>query len=193
MVLLGLGTGGIKATVSPFIGDQYAVLTPQLVVTNKGERVIVDRTLTLQYIYNIFYWYEAPRCKHMELADMERFTNIGSLSLIASTYLEKEVGFWAAYLLPLCFVWIPIPLLLLWQRSFGKSRGFALCHSIYTVLEVLKTRQSTYRQMGMFCPRQGEFLYTPSEGDSDSMQQSPDSKPRNMVELFHGIICLSWR
>ncbi|OQD63785.1 hypothetical protein PENPOL_c009G00790 [Penicillium polonicum] len=46
------------------------------------------------------------------------FTNIGSLSLIASTYLEKEVGFWAAYLLPLCFVWIPIPLLLLWQRSF---------------------------------------------------------------------------
>ncbi|OQD98299.1 hypothetical protein PENSOL_c009G01338 [Penicillium solitum] len=75
MVLLGLGTGGIKATVSPFIGDQYTVSTPQ-------------------------------------------FTNIGSLSLIASTYLEKEVGFWAAYLLPLCFVWIPIPLLLFWQRSF---------------------------------------------------------------------------
>jgi Dipeptide/tripeptide permease len=193
MVLLGLGTGGIKATVSPFIGDQYTVLTPQFVVTNKGERVIADRTLTLQYIYNVFYWYRAPRCKHIEPADIERFTNIGSLSLIASTYLEREVGFWAAYLLPLCFVWVPIPLLLFWQRSFGKSRGLALFHSIYTILEVLKTRQSTSRQMGMCCPRQGKFLYTPPENDSDSTQQSPDSKPRNMVEQFHGIICLSWR
>lgn len=55
MVLLGLGTGGIKATVSPFIGDQYTVSTPQLVVTKKGERVIVNRMLTLQYIYNVFY------------------------------------------------------------------------------------------------------------------------------------------
>lgn len=193
MVLLGLGTGGIKATVSPFIGDQYTVSTPQLVVTKKGERVIVDRMLTLQYIYNVFYWYGALCCKHMELADMGRFTNIGSLSLIASTYLEKEVGFWAAYLLPLCFVWIPIPLLLFWQRSFGKSRGAVLCHSIYTVLEVLKTRQSTLRQLGMFFPRQGECLYTPPENDSDSMQQSLYSKPRNMVEPFRGIICLSWR
>ncbi|KAJ5519177.1 oligopeptide transporter, partial [Penicillium expansum] len=104
MVLLGLGTGGIKATVSPFIGDQYTVLAPQLVAMKKGERVIVDRTLTLRYIYNVFYW----------------FTNIGSLSLIASTYLEKEVGFWAAYLLPLCSVGVPIPLLLFWQKSFAK-------------------------------------------------------------------------
>ncbi|KAK4866681.1 hypothetical protein LT330_008234 [Penicillium expansum] len=104
MVLLGLGTGGIKATVSPFIGDQYTVLAPQLVAMKKGERVIVDRTLTLRYIYNVFYW----------------FTNIGSLYLIASTYLEKEVGFWAAYLLPLCSVGVSIPLLLFWQKSFVK-------------------------------------------------------------------------
>ncbi|PLB55687.1 oligopeptide transporter [Aspergillus steynii IBT 23096] len=104
MILLGLGTGGVKATVSPFIGDQYTTHAPQLVVNKKGQRAIADRTLTLQYIYNVFYW----------------FTNIGSLSLIASTYLEKEVGFWAAYLLPLCSVWVSIPLLLFWQRSYVK-------------------------------------------------------------------------
>lgn len=63
MILLGLGTGGIKATIFPFIGDQYTVSTPQLVVTKKGKCVIADRTLTLQYIYNVFYWYGAPRCK----------------------------------------------------------------------------------------------------------------------------------
>ncbi|PGH16015.1 hypothetical protein AJ79_01995 [Helicocarpus griseus UAMH5409] len=102
MVLLGLGTGGVKATVSPFIGDQYATSVAQLVVTIKGDRVVADRTLTLQHIYNVFYW----------------FTNIGSLSLIASTYLEKHVGFWAAFLLPLCSIWVSIPLLLFWQRSY---------------------------------------------------------------------------
>lgn len=48
-----------------------------------------------------------------------RFTNIASLSLIASTYLEKEVSFWAAYLLPLSTVWMLIPLMLFWQKEFG--------------------------------------------------------------------------
>lgn len=75
MVLLGLGTGGIKATSSPFIGkskgdsnayirltmlhyvgDQYSNLKPQVILTKKGELVVTDRTLTLQYIYNLFYW-----------------------------------------------------------------------------------------------------------------------------------------
>ncbi|KMU78476.1 peptide transport protein PTR2 [Coccidioides immitis RMSCC 3703] len=55
MVFLGLGTGGVRATVSPFIGDQYTVSAPQLIVTKNGERLIADRTLTLQYIYNVLY------------------------------------------------------------------------------------------------------------------------------------------
>ncbi|KAI0417869.1 POT family-domain-containing protein [Xylaria grammica] len=104
MIFLGLGTGGVKATVSPFIGDQYIDTPPQLVIRRNGERVIADRNMTLQYIYNVLYW----------------FTNIASLSLIASTYLEKEVGFWAAYLLPLISIWCAVPLMLLWNKSFIK-------------------------------------------------------------------------
>ncbi|CEJ92610.1 hypothetical protein VHEMI08249 [[Torrubiella] hemipterigena] len=104
MILLGLGTGGVKATVSPFIGDQYTIVHPQLVVRRNGQKVIVHRSLTLQYVYNIAYW----------------FTNIASLSLIASTYLEKDVGFWAAYLLPLCSVWMLVPMLLFFNRYWVK-------------------------------------------------------------------------
>lgn len=44
------------------------------------------------------------------------------MSLIASTYLEKEVGFWAAYLLPLCSVWIVVPLLFFWYKPLGSER-----------------------------------------------------------------------
>lgn len=78
IVLIGLGTGGVKATITPFIGelsfkkvaqaetliyhlirtgDQYPNVSWQLVITKKGERVVTDRTLTMQYIYNVFYWY----------------------------------------------------------------------------------------------------------------------------------------
>lgn len=31
---------------------------PQLIVTKTGEKVVVDRVLTLQYIYNVFFWCE---------------------------------------------------------------------------------------------------------------------------------------
>ncbi|KAF3407214.1 Peptide transporter PTR2 [Talaromyces pinophilus] len=120
MVLLGLGTGGIKATISPFIGDQYSTMTPQLVATKSGERVVTDRMLTLQYIYNVFYW----------------FTSIATLSLIASTYLEKEVGFWAAYLLPLCSVWIVVPLLFFWYKPLVKlpPQGNVLPHAVKVIM-----------------------------------------------------------
>jgi hypothetical protein len=126
-------TGGIKATISPFIGpllldhqstftlwvlltfyligDQYSTMTPQLVITKTGERVVTDRMLTLQYIYNVFSCLRFDRKIVLELTFIFTFTSIATLSLIASTYLEKEVGFWAAYLLPLCSVWIVVPLL----------------------------------------------------------------------------------
>lgn len=54
-----------------------------------------------------------------------RFTNLASLSLIASTFLEKKVGFWAAYLLPVCTIWALVPLLLFWSRAIGKYKNTA--------------------------------------------------------------------
>ncbi|KAJ5292132.1 hypothetical protein N7478_001383 [Penicillium angulare] len=137
--LIGLGTGGIKATITPFIGkfelfefeyekiikisksetnklvikgDQYLDEAPKLIITKSGERAVTDRTLTMQYIYNVFYWYYALY--------FEKFTSIATLSLIASTYLEKQVGYWAAFLLPLCSFSVIAPLLLLWNKKLVK-------------------------------------------------------------------------
>ena len=48
MIVIGLGTGGIKSNVSPLIAEQYRG-TKQVVRTLKsGERVIVDPTVTIQ-------------------------------------------------------------------------------------------------------------------------------------------------
>ncbi|PQE29717.1 oligopeptide transporter protein [Rutstroemia sp. NJR-2017a WRK4] len=128
LLLIGFGTGGVKATISPFIGrreldswimrpigtsllillagDQYPSLVPQLITLKSGEKVIADRTLTIQYIYNVFYW----------------LTNIASLSLIPSTYLEKLKGFWSAYLLSLCSFWTGVFFMVVWRNEFGMLR-----------------------------------------------------------------------
>ncbi|KAI9679130.1 MAG: hypothetical protein M1822_007340 [Bathelium mastoideum] len=104
MVLIGLGLGGVKATISPFIADQYPNLVPQVIKTRKGGLAVADRTLTIQYVYNAFYW----------------FTNIAGLASVATTLLEKKKGFWAAYLLPMCFLWVAVVLLMVYRKRFVK-------------------------------------------------------------------------
>ena len=86
---------------SPLV-DQYPKTAPKLIKRKGGTPVVGDRTLTIQYIYNVYYW----------------FVNIAGLSSLATTFLEKNYGFWAAFLLPLGPIWIPLFLLLFCQKRF---------------------------------------------------------------------------
>ncbi|PLN74898.1 PTR2-domain-containing protein [Aspergillus taichungensis] len=86
ILIIGLGTGGIKSNVAPLIAEQYKRKKMAVTTTKKGERVVIDPALTIQRIYMIFYG-----C-----------INIGSLSLLATPYMERDVGFWSAFLLCLC-------------------------------------------------------------------------------------------
>jgi hypothetical protein len=45
---------------------------------------------------------------------------VGSLAGIATTFLEKDVGFWVAYLLPLCVLAVGAATLILCKDKFGK-------------------------------------------------------------------------
>ncbi|OAL57338.1 MFS general substrate transporter [Pyrenochaeta sp. DS3sAY3a] len=82
MILVAIGVGGVKATFSPFLGDQYAQRKPRVVIRGDKE-VVVTSPLTLQFIYNLFYW----------------LTNIASMSMVPSTFLEFKIEFWTSYLL----------------------------------------------------------------------------------------------
>ncbi|KAK9479121.1 POT family-domain-containing protein [Lipomyces japonicus] len=92
MIVIGFGTGGIKSNVSPLIAEQYTNTKKFIKELKSGERVIVDPAVTIQSLFMIFYL-----C-----------INIGSLSAVATTFLEKEVGFWSAYLLPFIFFFVGI-------------------------------------------------------------------------------------
>lgn len=87
LLTIGLGTGGIKSNVAPMIGDQYAHREMVTKFDAKtGEKVIVDPAVTYNRIYTIYYG-----C-----------IEVGSLSGLATPFMEKRYGFWAPFLLTFC-------------------------------------------------------------------------------------------
>jgi POT family proton-dependent oligopeptide transporter len=73
-----------KPSVSPLLADQSPVHKQEIKTLDSGEVVIVDPGMTIQGMMLNFYW----------------AINIGSLLQLATTYCEKDVGFWLAYLVP---------------------------------------------------------------------------------------------
>ena len=102
MIIIGLGTGGIKSNVSPLIAEQYRETRQKVKTLKSGERVIIDPAVTIQRIYMIFYL-----C-----------INVGSLSSIATTEMELHTGFWTAFLLCLCFFCVGMVVLILGRKQY---------------------------------------------------------------------------
>lgn len=46
---------------------------------------------------------------------------VGALAGIATTFLEKDVGFWSAYLLGFCTLWPSLFILIAWRKQFSKD------------------------------------------------------------------------
>ena len=53
IVVIGLGTGGFKANVSPLVAEQQRHLRPFISQTKSGERVVVNPSLTTSRIYMV--------------------------------------------------------------------------------------------------------------------------------------------
>lgn len=102
LVIIGLGTGGIKSNIAPLIADQYQRRVMAIRTEPDGERVIIDPAITYQRIYMIFYW-----C-----------INVGALSLMATPFIELYKGFWPAYLMCFCMFNVGIVILILRRKSY---------------------------------------------------------------------------
>lgn len=74
----------IKPTVAPLLADQSPIQRQTILTLPTGERVIQDPGQTLQQALMIFYW-----C-----------INVGAFLQLGTTYIEKRIGFWLAYLIP---------------------------------------------------------------------------------------------
>jgi POT family proton-dependent oligopeptide transporter len=86
MIMIGLGTGGLKACIAPMCGEQSPMLKSYVQVNPKtGEREVVDIGLSSARVFMWYYW----------------AANLGTLSSLGTTSLEKVHSFWIAYLMPL--------------------------------------------------------------------------------------------
>ncbi|EKM53217.1 uncharacterized protein PHACADRAFT_259421 [Phanerochaete carnosa HHB-10118-sp] len=129
IIIMGLGTGGFKANISPLVAEQYR-RTKLFVRTEKsGERVVVDPTLTTSRIYMYFYL----------------FINIGALiGQIGMAYSEKYVGYWLAYTLPTALFCLCPFVLYIGRNHYAMSppQGSVLGQSLRVWRQALKGRFS---------------------------------------------------
>jgi POT family proton-dependent oligopeptide transporter len=127
MIIIGLGTGGIKSNVSPLIAEQVQETRTRTKYLASGEKVIIDPTLTVQRIYMIFYL-----C-----------INIGSLSSIATTEMELHIGFWSAYLLALCMFVVGFIVLVIGRKQYvvRPPQGSVIANSIKAIVMGIRSKR----------------------------------------------------
>ncbi|KAF2093282.1 putative MFS peptide transporter [Rhizodiscina lignyota] len=102
LLLLAFGAGIFKPSILPIVLDQYQHQREYVKVLKSGEKVLVDPETTIQRITLLFY----------------AFVNIGAFFAIATTYAEKRVGYWLAFLLPgIVYFLLPLVMLLTYKKT----------------------------------------------------------------------------
>ncbi|KAJ5062757.1 POT family-domain-containing protein [Bipolaris maydis] len=165
MVVIGLGTGSIKANVTPMCAEQYepdVAYTKQLAT---GEWVIVDPELTVERMFNWFYW----------------AVNVGALSPLITVNVEAHVGFWVAYLIPLVVIIIAAMVFILSSRLFVRTppHGSAVIDAARIVSIAIKE--------GGFEKAKPSALEAQGTLSRHRFAQSPDYTDMSVKEVQMGI------
>ncbi|KAH6647724.1 hypothetical protein BKA67DRAFT_396810 [Truncatella angustata] len=95
LYMLSIGAAQFKPNISPTIMDQSPHKVAHVITDKNGEKVIVDPQESLNSVMLWFYL----------------LINVGGMFGIATTYLAKLVGYWAAYLIPTIIYLLLPPLL----------------------------------------------------------------------------------
>ncbi|KAK1828322.1 general substrate transporter [Podospora conica] len=128
--ILSFGAGMFKPNVSPLLLDQITTTVPKVITTASGERVIEDPESTTERVMLWFYL----------------LINIGGFMGVATSYAEKYVGWWLAFLIPL-ILYVPLPLLLwfLYKRLVLHPPGGSDLSNVCKVLAVALRRAGLKR------------------------------------------------
>jgi dipeptide/tripeptide permease len=103
MLLLAFGAGIFKPNIAPTVLDQNRQKKAYIKTLKSGERVIVDPESTTTRTMLIFYG----------------FINAGAFFMLATTYSEKYVGFWLAFLIAgVIYFLLPILLFAVYKKTY---------------------------------------------------------------------------
>ncbi|KAK0612785.1 major facilitator superfamily domain-containing protein [Bombardia bombarda] len=119
--LLSIGAAMFKPNVSPLLLDQMTQNAPLVLTLSSGERVIQDPEATTERVMLWFYL----------------LINIGGFMGVATSYAEKYVGWWLAFVIPL-ILYLPLPLLLwfLYKRLILHPAGGSDLPNVMRVLGI---------------------------------------------------------
>lgn len=93
--------------VAPLCADQFKDTSPVVKALASGEKVLVDYDLSIQHLYQWFYW----------------AINAGALiGGIAFPWIELNYSYWAAYLLPTCMFALVIMVFVAGNKFYVKSK-----------------------------------------------------------------------
>jgi len=120
LYMLSIGAAQFKPNISPTIIDQSPHKVAHVITEAKtGERVIVDPEESINSVMLWFYL----------------LINIGACTGIATTYLAKLVGYWAAYLIPtILYLLLPPLLYYLNPRLVKQPPGGSDLGNVFKVL-----------------------------------------------------------
>lgn len=104
MLLLGLGTGGIRSNISSLMAEQYTRKKAFVKTSSGKEPVLVSPSITIQSMFHYF----------------DLVVSVGSLASILTTFIEKYHSFWLSYLVPLAVFVVAIVVLLAGRRRYVK-------------------------------------------------------------------------
>jgi POT family proton-dependent oligopeptide transporter len=127
LIIMGIGTGAFKPNISPLIAEQISEEAMRVDTDKKGERVIVDPSVTATRIYSYFYL----------------FINIGALiGQLGMVYAERYVGFYLSFLIPTIAFLTCFPVLFFCKKHYTlrKPEGSVLGPAVRLFLLALKGR-----------------------------------------------------
>lgn len=119
--ILAVGAAMFKPNVSPLLLDQVTTTVPTVITLSSGERVIQDPESTTERVMLWFYL----------------MINIGGFMGVATSYSEKYVGWWLAFLIPL-ILYLPLPFLLwfLYKRLILHAPGGSDLPNVFRILSI---------------------------------------------------------
>ncbi|MCJ1386880.1 hypothetical protein MMC17_010008 [Xylographa soralifera] len=130
--MLAFGAGMFKPNIAPTILDQYAHQQEYTKVLKSGEKVIMDPEATIQRIMLFFYG----------------LINVGAFFALATTYCEKDVGYWLAYLTPgILYFLLPILLVVLNKHIVKKAPNGSVLANVFKITG-MAIKQNKFRLWG---------------------------------------------
>lgn len=121
-----------QPNIAPTIIDQYVHQKEYTKVLKSGEKVIMDPEATVQRIMLIFYG----------------LINVGAFFALATTYCEKDVGYWLAYLTPgILYFLLPTLLLFLNKHIVKKAPDASALTNAFKITG-MAIKQNKYKFWG---------------------------------------------